>query len=57
MNVYFHKGIFVHVFTTTQFTFLVEMEKAEVQYLLDAFPIPVNICNKMMTMLHNIPDN
>ena len=50
MNVYFHIGIFVHVFTTTtKITFLVEIEKAEVQYLLNAFPTHVKICNKITT--------
>ena len=34
-------------------TFLVGMEKAEVQYVLNGYPIPVNIYNKMMTMLYN----
>ena len=29
------------------------MEKAEVQYVLNGYPIPVNIYNKMMTMLYN----
>ena len=49
----------MYVFTTTtKFTFLVQIEKTEVQYLLNAFPIHVNIGNKIMTMLHNnIPDN
>ena len=58
MNVYFHIGIYVHVFTAKKNTFLVEMEKAEVQYLLNDFPIPVNVCNKIMIMpRNNIPDN